>query len=29
MSEYIDADFAVVCDEWQPTVTSGEEQDHE
>lgn len=25
MSEYIDADFAVVCDEWRPTVTSGEE----
>lgn len=23
MSEYIDADFAVVCDEWRPTVTSG------
>lgn len=28
MSEYIDADFAVVCDEWQPTVTSGEEQEY-
>lgn len=23
MSRYIDADFAVVCDEWQSTVTSG------
>lgn len=29
MSEYIDADFVAVCDEWQPTVTSGEEQDNE
>ena len=29
MSEYIDADFAVVCDVWQPTVTSGEEQENE
>ena len=28
MSEYIDADFVVVCDEWRPTVTSGEEQEY-
>ena len=26
MSDYIDVDFATVCDEWQPTVTSGEAQ---